>query len=523
MKNSAWYNKLWQNKMQELPLQEDANSAWQKMQGLLDDNMPVTHTTGNVKPNLWGSKLITVLGVITTAALLYFAGAYLLKHHHAKKPNSKHTKMAIDSAMYKNNYKNDSSTSKDNLRYTKQDSVATAKDSASTQNEYNDDSKHLTTKTKDNSVSNHTTPTKPITTNSKNYGKYNAGKNNIQKNQPVRINNTQANRHLSLSSNSATTTHHRRYVDATALRRSNYLNQFNKDQQALKNGNNNGVHPDSSVLNKQDTLPGVAQKSNAPMFAKSADSSALSSKTGTPASKQPDKAIENKLTKLNTKDKAAKNKKLGNSKFEVGLKVGLNASGTSGKNVFFEIFGSYYISPKLGVGIGANVLSSRVITGSYSNSNYKYTTIIDTNKQVTHTADKLVVNSSRKIYTVDIPVMVTYKVSNLVSFNAGPVISIPIKTGAIKNTLNPINNPTDTLSAYKTITTAANSTTISNKVNFSLSGGVTLHVKRFFIDAGYVQGISPYTISSSLGSSKIYYHTFQFGIGYKLFKSKPKQ
>ena len=50
MKDSVWYNKLWQNKMLELPLEGDESAAWQKMQALLDGHLPVESPVAISKP-----------------------------------------------------------------------------------------------------------------------------------------------------------------------------------------------------------------------------------------------------------------------------------------------------------------------------------------------------------------------------------------------------------------------------------------------------------------------------------------
>ena len=57
MKDKAWYNKLWQDKMLELPEKGDADAAWQKMQGLLDNNMPVNPPSNIRTPGKFGGSL----------------------------------------------------------------------------------------------------------------------------------------------------------------------------------------------------------------------------------------------------------------------------------------------------------------------------------------------------------------------------------------------------------------------------------------------------------------------------------
>jgi len=86
MKSSAWDNKLWQNKMQEIPLDGDADLAWSEMQGLLDEVMPVTPATPVVKTR-WGlpkSRLLTIAYTAAAAAMIIFAAYFLLKKQHQK-------------------------------------------------------------------------------------------------------------------------------------------------------------------------------------------------------------------------------------------------------------------------------------------------------------------------------------------------------------------------------------------------------------------------------------------------------
>lgn len=92
----------------------------------------------------------------------------------------------------------------------------------------------------------------------------------------------------------------------------------------------------------------------------------------------------------------------------------------------------------------------------------------------------------------------------------------------MKTTLSSLSSALTDTTVSPTVAPYVKSTTIDSKINVSFSVGARLNVNRVFIDAGYVRGITPYKISSELGSSKIYYQSAQFGVGYLLFKAKIK-
>src|ERR1700744_6381952 len=104
MKSSAWDNKLWQNKMQEIPLDGDADLSWSAMQGLLDKVMPVTPATPVAKTP-WGltkTRLLIIAYTAAAAATILFTAYFLLKKQHQKpikhnKENVKPVKVMADS------------------------------------------------------------------------------------------------------------------------------------------------------------------------------------------------------------------------------------------------------------------------------------------------------------------------------------------------------------------------------------------------------------------------------------------
>ena len=83
MKNSLKYFLLWQNKRNELPVQDDPQADWNQIQSLLDKHMPVKKTGG-----FKGFKTLPALFItFSAAAMIYLAGNIysLEKHNHAAK------------------------------------------------------------------------------------------------------------------------------------------------------------------------------------------------------------------------------------------------------------------------------------------------------------------------------------------------------------------------------------------------------------------------------------------------------
>lgn len=509
MKSSAWYNKLWQTKMQELPVQGDEHAAWQKMLGLLDQEMPVTPSGGGTstpaKP--WWVGLTFAL-IVLIIALLYYAGGPLLHH---KKYNIKTVKREV----FKNKSNNSNTNSAaDNLQNNKQTHNNNLKSSATT---VNNKAGNKTVKNNTSSTSNASSGFNSSVGNANNIHLHNKDHHSPGK------------KHSVLS----TATIGPKSAYAKSQYSKNNLNQLaaanNRSNGSMSNQYLADSKASSNKVNGNNTVTDSAQKNNTTASVKSDNTSVIPLKTSDTDTKQTAKPNTGETKSSKNFVKNSSGSKTSSSKFQLGLKIGVNTNGSftpSSQNIgklpidaFLGISGSYAINSKFGVQVGINVLSPKVISAGYSNNNIKYTTLNDSNKQVVHNTGKLTIHGSEKVYNIDIPVLATYKASNLITIQAGPVIGIPVKHNAIKTTLSSISSTADTTAAAE-LKPYLNSTKINNNLNLSLSGGVRLNLNKFYIDAGYLQGISPYTISSGLGSNKVYYHTFQFGIGYRLFKSK---
>lgn len=556
MKKSAWDNKLWHDKMQQLPVEGDANAAWQKMQGLLDENMPVNSVVSSKPGKFFQSKIVQILGAILVAAIICYVAYYLLnKHPDTNKQKEKSFIPATKNAANKTIAEQKGATAQNVSPAGKQTKpgalVSHAPGNATI------GFVKAQTKTGDVNLKQHSAVLGNANSNNvKTQAQTNknaAAKLAARGDKLAALNDVDAGKnagHAKKPANNLTVLNKGRVSPGRRHRilvsGNNIFHQIHQIRmQPHQHPNsiiNSGPNGRTHTINPQNQSPQkTAADTGAMASAKKYLSAADSAKMGlvnnnknlaAPASNKPlagPPAVVTKPAALatNAQNKrvtaaAKSNKNAGYSKFQFGINAGLNTSPNS-TGAFAGVLGNYSITPKWGIGIGVNMLPQKLITGGFSNTSYKYIIVDDSGKTTHHIADKLTVQSTRKVYTVDVPVIVSYRLTNFISLKAGPVFGIPVKTGLIKNTLSPFSNPIDTLSAYKDITSAANSTTINNNLNLSLSGGVSINFNRFYIDANYLQGLSPYTISSSLGSSKIYYHYFQFGVGYYLFKSKPKK
>jgi len=589
MKDSAWYNKLWQTKMQELPLEGDEHTMWQNMQSLLDENMPVSNPVVTPKPatSLW-VKLIYIMAVIITAAVVYYAASHLLASHHEKtnRPAGKHALMNRDSTNSKysakvrsnddklkadadNNAGNNEAADKNNDKKTATASSGITGASSAMLNSKltagavnKGDIKHAGNNPSGTKITlpanNNNAPVAPHSAMTGNHP-YTSHDTKHNNNAPSsRSKTTSANNHLSGTGYTAVngTAHHNKlsghstsggrhsvptnphpgfYAYNSQNQRtgnrtnhSSYLNSTGKNRHLSKTDqhplagqttseqtnvnpvDNGGTTNDTAIKDASQSIKLTANKTDSTITAKNTDAKQTS-----------DTKNKNQTDKSAAKSKSTASKKFGNSKFVLDVKLGANTNTGSTINPFLGISANYNFNKKWGVAVGVNAPYTRIIAGSYSKTNLTYVTVGDSNKQITHNSGKLMISSSRKIKYVDIPVLATYKVSDRFTVTAGPVISIPIKANASKNTLGALSSSADT-TTLKEVTSYVTGTSINSKVNFSISAGARYTMKRFYFDAGYLQGISPYTVSSSLGSGKIYYHTVQIGIGYQLFKSKSK-
>ena len=105
MKNSAWYQKLWKSKLDELPLVQAAESSWLDMKELLDA------ASGTTPSKPLGAKIISFLTYILPVAAMIIGAVYMIT---IQKPiKSKTEKLKKDTlfqnpTLQENKFKTDS-------------------------------------------------------------------------------------------------------------------------------------------------------------------------------------------------------------------------------------------------------------------------------------------------------------------------------------------------------------------------------------------------------------------------------
>jgi len=247
-----------------------------------------------------------------------------------------------------------------------------------------------------------------------------------------------------------------------------------------------------------------------------------------PASKLLTDQSKNRNTK-NKKDKSSKNYKPSSqkssapSKLYWGVLGGVNTSGsfTSSKqnanfyggssvDAYFGLFATYSLNDQWAVGLQTQFYSPQSIATSYTHAN----------ESKVDSGQSLQITASRKLYTVNIPINVIYKVSDNFSLMGGPVIGIPVKQINTSSTLLPVTIKNDS-AYYAKVSGIINQTNYEQKLNIGLNAGVGFQYKRWLFQASYLKSLTGYAISNSWGTYKSSGGTFQFTIGFQI--SKPKQ
>lgn len=218
-----------------------------------------------------------------------------------------------------------------------------------------------------------------------------------------------------------------------------------------------------------------------------------------------------------TVNSKAKNAHTKTSSLNWGILIGANTSGSftpKSENsnfygslpadLYFGPFVTYNFNNKWAVSSQLRLLSPQTIITRYTHPNASK---VDSGQLLSVTA-------SRKIYSVSIPVYAVYKITPNVGFKIGPVINIPTKQINAGSTLQPNSIRTDT-AYYAKLRGQLDSTSYQQKLNFGLSGGVSIRVKRFIFEATYLKSLSGYKVSSGLGTYKSNNGTFQLSVGFQ--------
>ncbi|QNR83133.1 outer membrane beta-barrel protein [Pedobacter riviphilus] len=496
MRNSAWYHKLWRNKFDSLPIQDAADASWAGMHKLLNEQMPIS-TIGGHGPNLsTGAKLFKIIGyTLSVAATVSTVGYFtVLKSKNKHKEIEKKVKPAIlDSIVIDSskviNYNNlgDTTVIKDSIDQNGNainDVVVQNRgvdnDSAQVVKGVNDNENLISSAVKPNAVSQNK---HDGTQKRDNFGRF----ENL------------SSRSLKLSSKVDDHEPKGRNIDRSFMNGQNLL--LIPDSYQETNGFfKRGVSP-VSILNQ-----GIVLQTYAPVDLQST-SSIKNSRRG--SNNKADRATASKTPKVkNIKSPKIKTTKIKQESeiieptYSYGVTTGMNVQ-KENSSFYAGIFGTYALSKKWKLAVGVNVNSYQKIIGEFTHPSY-------------YRPDSLppfTITATRKVITVDVPLMAAYRLSKHISVKAGPVISFVGKQSEMITRLNPIADPRDTLYHSKQIdSTLVN--TVSNKINIGFTGGISIHIKQFDINGSY-QWLTPYKVSNSLGSFKQTNQVFRIGIGYR--------
>jgi hypothetical protein len=540
MRNSSKYLKLWQQKRSELQIVDDPQTGWLEMQALLDEHLPVTQPvnlyTEEKLAHLVKYKWLYLLAAALVAALII----YFTLHQPIRTKNHKvnKTELEKDSVV--------------NIRVNKPArSINAAPDSTAINTETNASAINATSDKNPKRESKKNTLA-IITGNNINLADKAANSNNRPgAKYPATAFNHKAikpgsnNKITNVSSSNAVISNRLSAVNKNNPSRlkhhENKPGLFNWQTPAQMvtshslpcRGNNqltgSGKTGDSNKYGSQDR---VDISGKVPVYQLQLSPPGLNFNWSVNTSLSI--AIQNTNNKIAGKmaagkslaDKKVKHVKISNSKtsgVDWGILAGINLPGSfTPKNqnaniygslpvdVFLGAFVTYNFNNKWAIGSQIRLLNPHMVSGSYTHANGSK---IDTNQT-------LQINDSRKIYTIDLPLHLSYNVTNSLSFKAGPVISIPVKQVTGSSSFQTSKARKDTTAYYSTVTGALNNTGFDKKINYGISGGVTLHVNRLLFDATYYRGLQTQKVTSAFGSYTANTNGLQLTIGFKLNKTK---
>jgi len=222
------------------------------------------------------------------------------------------------------------------------------------------------------------------------------------------------------------------------------------------------------------------------------------------------KSVANKFLKTKTqknKTKKPNSTELITPLFDYGIEAGLNKGNTSG--LYVGVFGTYRLKTRWLLNAGLRIISSEALSGSYTAPAVYY---------FPDSLQPFKVTDKRKLLVLNIPLTIEYRISNLISLNLGPVISLPVRQSSKSYQLGPLINQMDTISSKSLSVDTVLKRTIMNKINMGVTGGVSIHFSQFYFDIRYQQSITPYKVSSDFGSYQQYNRSLQLGIRYKFKK-----
>ncbi|GAA4324447.1 hypothetical protein GCM10023149_26050 [Mucilaginibacter gynuensis] len=523
MKQALKYLELWQQKRAGLPINDDANADWLDMQAMLDVQLPGGSTGGGSITQYMQAfkyKLLSYIVVaVSVTTVLYFA-------LHKKQADDKdYKKHPLKNIVAKKN--TDSTISHDAVIDADDNSNEAAKDSSTLVDSvsqktgiFNDPDSvskaHADTESKRNG---------PVPENTKDAENRTGINTDRAKRGGSAVDNNTTISPNKKPSPGASTKHGKngaRFVPQNAPD----PNHNNSDNDKLIAGAGDRIQSYLSVLPPaQQTFVFYNNSPATPNFAASGyNINSISVKSGA-APQQPNagKAKQDK-SKQDSKKKDKRQKPSSPLNIDYGILIGVNAPGSftpksensnfygsSPVDAFAGAFVTYHFNNKLGINFEPSGLNPQKISGTYS---AKVISLIDSGQFLT-------ISDSRKLYNLNLPLHIVYKLNNYVSLKAGPIISIPLKSTAGKTTFVASGNRKDSL-YYVRMTDTLKNITFQKRIDYGISGGVSFNVKRFTFDVNYVHFLRGQQVSSPLGTYTSKNGSVQFKLGFKLGKAKER-
>jgi hypothetical protein len=250
-----------------------------------------------------------------------------------------------------------------------------------------------------------------------------------------------------------------------------------------------------------------------------------------------DLLIKNSASKLTTRvlddspyKKALASAKIKNKRglvlpIDWGLLAGINAPGSftpaNNKNTngvpfdaYGGLFATYDLNNKWSVNLQARLPSPHLARGNYSHTEAGKT---DTGTMKTVNSK---ITDARKMYMVDIPLYLVYHASPNIDIKAGPVVSIPLTEANGIGTVTTSGTPKDSIAYIVKMSDALNNSSIKRTIYYGLSGGVSVNYGRFLLDATFYHNFQAQKVSSSLGGYTSNNNSLQIAIGFRLNKKR---
>lgn len=498
MKNSAWYHKLWRDKFDGLPVKDAADASWTGMQKLLNEQMPIG-TGGSHGPHLsTGTKLLKVVKIIgytfSVAAAASAVGYFTLKKSDNKQNEIEEKVKSVfsDSMLVDSNKVLNYDEIADSTII--RDSLNGAEDSLNADVEQN--------KSVGDDVSELEEPARQME---------NSASKTMRVNAATPVNNKyfvakESNRVESIED-----------LNKISLKSSSKVEVIsNTDQKENSLFGKSGKLLSWPKLHQQEVtyidLPLKIQRIAIPVVKANdfQNSSGNQDNTTRHYDKNAERITNGKnqkgtnisLPKIRT-NKTKQNGSI-DPKYSYGLTSGMNVQ--KGNNSFYiGVFGSCAFNKNWQLTVSLNANSNQKIAGKFTHPSYYRPDSVP----------PLIIATTRKLITIDIPLAAAYKLSKHIDLKAGPIVSFVGKQSIGITKLNPIVNPRDTLYHSKQIDSIiVNTNTVNNRVNIGITGGISIHIKQFDVNSSY-QWLTPYKLSNSLGSFKQRNHFFRIGIGYR--------